>query len=378
MSLVATPKISIITSVYNGDKFIEGFLQDITQQTIFDQCELIIINAASPGNEDRIIREYAQRFSNIISIKLRSDPGLYVVWNHALSMARGRYITNANLDDRLAHDCYEIHAAYLDAHAEIDLVHSDNYITTVANETFAEHTGRQWFSAPQASRESMSQCWPCSNPMWRATMHDRYGLFDESYKSSGDWEMWLRALEGGALFKKISGYYLLYYHNPEGLSTGKRNDEKIAEDKKIIARYGYMWGEGNYSRYYILARSLDMAQKDNPQLWPLALNYYLKAYTLKPHRAEPLIRIAQYYVSQGQPAVAYVFATQAAKIACPKSNEELVEIELYDYTRYDILGQVAWYANEFADGEQALNTVIATHPELGHLQRNLEFYLRRK
>ena len=45
------PKISIITSVYDGDDYIESFLEDITRQTIFkDKCELIMVNANSPGN----------------------------------------------------------------------------------------------------------------------------------------------------------------------------------------------------------------------------------------------------------------------------------------------------------------------------------------
>src|SRR3990170_4374773 len=52
------PRVSIITSVFKGDKFIKGFMDDIVKSTIFDQCELIIINAASPENEERVIKEY--------------------------------------------------------------------------------------------------------------------------------------------------------------------------------------------------------------------------------------------------------------------------------------------------------------------------------
>ena len=37
------PIVSIITSVFNGDEFIGGFLEDIVRQTIFHDCELIII-----------------------------------------------------------------------------------------------------------------------------------------------------------------------------------------------------------------------------------------------------------------------------------------------------------------------------------------------
>ena len=56
----------------------------------------------------------------------------------------------------------------------------------------------------------MNFCLPSNNPMWRKTLHDKFGLFDRSFKYSGDWEMWLRAVEGGAQFKKIDEYYALF------------------------------------------------------------------------------------------------------------------------------------------------------------------------
>ena len=56
------PRVTIITSVYKGDKFIKGFLEDIVQQTIFNDCELIIINANSPEKEDDIIKRYADKY----------------------------------------------------------------------------------------------------------------------------------------------------------------------------------------------------------------------------------------------------------------------------------------------------------------------------
>ena len=64
----------------------------------------------------------------------RKDPN--VTWTPRIKMARGRFITNANVDDRLAPDCYETHAHFLDAFPEVDLVYSDSYITRIPNETF--------------------------------------------------------------------------------------------------------------------------------------------------------------------------------------------------------------------------------------------------
>ena len=64
---------------------------------------------------------------------------------------------------------------------------------------------------------------PHAAPMWRRSLHEKYGKFDAKYRSAGDWEMWLRAASKGSLFKKISAHCNLYYFNPNGISTNPDN-----------------------------------------------------------------------------------------------------------------------------------------------------------
>ncbi|HZW61710.1 MAG TPA: glycosyltransferase [Candidatus Babeliales bacterium] len=238
-----TPKISIITSVYDGDRFIDGFLEDIVCQTIFDQCELIIINANSPGHEEPIIKHYAQQYPNIIYHHLEYDPGLYGVWNIAIGLARGKYITNANIDDRLKHDCYEVHAKALDNNPQIDLVYSDYYITFHANKKFVEVKKAKSSDLPSFSIKNLwKKCLPNNHPMWRKSMHDKCGLFSEKYKSAGDMEMWFRAVKHGSKFLKVQGVYGLFYFNPKGISTSfanrARNKKESIEIRELYADLG--------------------------------------------------------------------------------------------------------------------------------------------
>ena len=39
----------------------------MVSQTFFDKCEVIIIDANSPGNEKKVIDKYIEQFDNIIS-----------------------------------------------------------------------------------------------------------------------------------------------------------------------------------------------------------------------------------------------------------------------------------------------------------------------
>ena len=236
------PKISIITSVYDGDEFIRPFLEDVTNQTIFkDKCELILINADSPGNEDEVINEYLEKYpDNIIYKKLDKDPGIYGTWNYALEFATGEYITNANLDDRKAVNSLEIHAKNLFTDKDVDLVYADSFITNQPNETYENNTseGRR-YNFENFSKEAMLRGnQPHNNPMWRKSLHDKNGFFDSKYRSAGDWEFFLRCTYAGSQFKKIEQPLGLYYFNPKGISTNFENFSwKQEEEQEIYKKY---------------------------------------------------------------------------------------------------------------------------------------------
>ena len=206
MSTKNLPKISIITSVYDGDEFIRPFLEDITRQTIFEEkCELVLINANSPGNEEEAIKEYLEKYpNNIIYEKLDEDPGIYGVWNKAIKMSSGEYITNANLDDRKAVNSLEVHAKELYQNKNVDLVYSDMMTTDEPNETWESNSsgGKKYNMAEFSFENLLMGNMPHAAPMWKKSVHDDHGYFDEEYKSAGDWEMWLRAASNNSQFMK--------------------------------------------------------------------------------------------------------------------------------------------------------------------------------
>ena len=254
------PRVSIITSVYNGDEFIAGFLSDITRQTIFDQCELILINANSSGDEEPIIKEYMKKFPNIIYTRLDQDPGLYAVWNMAIKMARADFIANANLDDRRNPESLEMHVRALEQNPEIALVYSDFYVTFAPNETFECNTYQYVLLPDEFSPNIMYKCITGPQPMWRKDVHERCGYFDESFISAGDFEMWNRAASMGCRFLKVPGMSGLYYANPKGLSTDiTKQHIQNAELHRINEIYGSMW----ITHYQYFCTACDSRYFDN-------------------------------------------------------------------------------------------------------------------
>jgi glycosyltransferase involved in cell wall biosynthesis len=104
-----------------------------------------------------------------------------------------------------------------------------------------------------------------------------------------------------------------------------------------------------------------------------ALHYYLKAYSMLPTRAEPLFRIACYYIRHNQHAIAYLFAIRAAQLPYP-CNSLFVENNIYDYLRYNILGQCALYAGECEIGKSAVLKALEITPYDECLHHNLSIY----
>jgi glycosyltransferase involved in cell wall biosynthesis len=239
------PRVSLITSLYKGDDFIEQFMEDITNQIIFKKCELIIINANSPGNEEPIIKKYVKKYPyNIRYVRLEKDPGLYAVWNMGIQMARSDLIANANVDDRRNPASLEAQAQILEEDPEIGLVYCPYNATPLPNQLFGEEKSFKLVDVPEFDPGWMRFCLPGPQPMWRKSLHEKYGYFREDFISAADHEMWNRFNSHGVKFKRIQMVSGTYYHNPKGASTS-RDPERVKkrwhEDRFIVATYGHLW-----------------------------------------------------------------------------------------------------------------------------------------
>ena len=135
--------------------------------------------------------------------------------------------------------------------------------------------------------------------------------------------------------------------------------------------------EEDYLTTYKLALLLNKITegKDN---WQLQYHYLAKAHEMRPWRAEPLVKIAQHYLHEGNNHLAFLFSRQASLINYPHQDAQSIECHAYDYSPFDILGITSWYVDEFEVGEQALRRALKTQPWNGHLSQNLDFYVKRR
>lgn len=92
------PKISIITPIFNSEKFIELTIKSVLNQT-YTNWELILVDDCSTDNSIEIIEPYLQLHKNIQLIKLRTNLGAAEARNKGTKKAKGDFICFIDSDD---------------------------------------------------------------------------------------------------------------------------------------------------------------------------------------------------------------------------------------------------------------------------------------
>lgn len=222
--------ISAIVSTYNSERFMRGCLEDLVAQTLIDRMEIIVVDSASPQNERVIVEEFQARYPQIVYIRTDERESLYAAWNRGIKASRGKYLTNANTDDRHRRDALERMVEVLERHPEYGLVYADSLITEVENETFDQNTATSRFDWPDFIPGIMLSTCPFSpHPVWRRSVHDAIGYFNPEYRIAGDYDFFSR------LARRFQAVHLrepmgLFLQRPDSLSG---RDAQIAAIREI-------------------------------------------------------------------------------------------------------------------------------------------------
>ena len=96
------PKISIVSPVFNVEKFLARCLDSLVNQTLSD-IEIILVDDGSPDNSGRICDEYAKKDDRVIVIH-KENGGVSSARNVGIDKAKGKYICFVDSDDYVSKD----------------------------------------------------------------------------------------------------------------------------------------------------------------------------------------------------------------------------------------------------------------------------------
>lgn len=134
------------------------------------------------------------------------------------------------------------------------------------------------------------------------------------------------------------------------------------------------WDEENFITLFRLGCLATKIKQDNEtQAWAVAMDYFLKAFSSRPHRIEPLLKIAEHYWPNNIQS-SYLFTQYAYGVPYPEDDLLFIDKEAYEYTRYELMSRAAWYMNQYTLGEEATVRALKANPEQEHLHKNLMLY----
>lgn len=243
------PICSLITSVFDGDEYIEDFMDNSSQLNAYAEIEHFIVLANSPGRELEKLRRHAAHSPGVVLVWLANDPGLYGVWNQFSCLATGRYISNANIDDKRAPSHVQELTKLLDRERDCDVASAGLRITKDSKTTWETSDGLdEWYASGEIARKGFGDLFkatagnirahnfPHCMPIWRSSLMAANGEFEERrFGPSSDWEYWLRAARRGARFIQSGQALGLYYIAPE--SYWRRNPDAAAFERAIHREY---------------------------------------------------------------------------------------------------------------------------------------------
>lgn len=180
------PRLSIIIATYNAASTLEVCLASVMAQK-FDAWELLIADGGSTDGTIELIKRYS---STLWWWQSKTDAGIYDAWNQALAHARGEYVCFLGADDAWTND--RSLETLFDAigNNSYDLVTSRGRIVNLPT---AKSTiiGAAWDYRRMGRR--MVVCHP--GLLHRRAIFNNYGLFDASYRITGDLDFLLRLPE---------------------------------------------------------------------------------------------------------------------------------------------------------------------------------------
>lgn len=230
-------RVSVITSIYKSEKFLFDWFLDIKRQSIFSEAEFILLDC----NEDDSDLSTIQKFlpsSNIKYHKL-GYCSVYEAWNSGIELSSSDILTNWNTDDRRSASSLSSQVSFLEKNLDIDVCYGPTLVSNIPNEIFEFCKSDLAYPSLDGSLENLLRHnSPHCLPVWRKNIHERFGIFDTSYFSAADYDMWLRVLTGGGKIAPIEETVGLYYENPNGISTNPASlDRAIKEVFSIRDKY---------------------------------------------------------------------------------------------------------------------------------------------
>jgi len=210
-------------AAYNADKYIAQSIQSLIDQT-FTDFELILIDDKSNDKTKSIIEQFSIKDKRILPVYNNINKGLTKNLNRAIADSKGKYIARMDADDISYLTRLEEQFNFLENHPSIDLVGTSSHEIDKNGDFINKRI------VPEKHEDIVSLL-PKANPithstvMFRKKSFAKVNFYNESYKTTQDYELWFRAIGAG-----------LKFHNLQNILLKYRMDENYIQRKSLKYR----------------------------------------------------------------------------------------------------------------------------------------------
>ncbi len=215
------PKVTVILSVFNCQRWVKSAVRSILTQT-FTDFELICVNDGSTDGSLQILEQLAKEDARV-RIITQPNGGVAVAGNSGLQHARGKYIARLDSDDIALPDRLQKQVAFMDAHPEVVLLGTAYELIDDADRLLTTH------HQPTTDRELQALCLSGLIPiahtscMYRREDAARVGNYDTYFQSAEDLDLYLRLGEVGKMACL-----------PEVLARYRQHSSSLSESKQQL------------------------------------------------------------------------------------------------------------------------------------------------
>jgi glycosyltransferase involved in cell wall biosynthesis len=171
------PLVSIITIVYNGERYIENAIRSVMHQT-YRPIEYIVIDGGSTDGTLAVIKQYESFITHWISEK---DAGISDAFNKGLKLATGEIIGILNADDWYEPGAVEKAVSKM---VDCEVVYGDLRLWKDGKTDFVLRGDHGFLEKEMTINHP--------TVFVRKTCYDRFGLFDTAYRCAMDYDLLLR------------------------------------------------------------------------------------------------------------------------------------------------------------------------------------------
>jgi len=221
-------EITVLMSVYNGEKYLREALDSVLNQT-FKNFEFLIINDGSTDKTERILKSYNDPRIKIVNNK--KNIGLTKSLNKGLKLAKGKYVARMDADDISLPERLKIQLKFMEENGKFGLVGS--WATLIDKKGVPlEVWQTNYYPEDIFYMLNFRNCLTHSSTMFRKDLVLDLGGYNEKILRSQDYDLWQRLSKKGKIYL-IKKCLIKLRRTPFNISS-KFNNEQQETVFKIV------------------------------------------------------------------------------------------------------------------------------------------------